>query len=88
MSKEDDPLVPVFTPALVTLLSDLEKDKGAPLTEEEVEEVRDKATVIVLRRSRAEEMTKSRGFMDIDPKNCWSEWLAHRERLAKGRSSG
>ena len=81
MSQNDsqDPLVPIFVPALVVLLKNREEEKGAPLTEDEVSEVRDRATVVVVKRSRADEMTKSRGFPDIDPLNCWEEWQVVRD---------
>lgn len=75
-----DPLVPVFVPALVTLLKNREAEKGQPLTEDEVDDVRGTATVVVVKRSRAEEMARSRGFADLDPVNLWSEWQAARSR--------
>ena len=42
----DDPLVPVFIPALVVLLANKERSKGEPLTREEVLEIRDRGVDI------------------------------------------
>lgn len=44
----EEPLIPVFIPALVVLLLDAERRKGSPLTEEEVLHIRDKGVCIVL----------------------------------------
>src|SRR5215467_1468339 len=44
-----DPLTLVFVPSLSALLAGLEKRKGAPLNEEEVFSIRDKAGVIAMR---------------------------------------
>lgn len=76
-----DALVPVFVPPLFSLLGEMEQEKGQPLTRDEVEEVRDKATVMVVPKSRAEQLEKSRG-RDIDPRNCWQEWQERRGRSA------
>lgn len=74
----EDRLIPVFMPALVTLLTNLEKQKGAPLTEDEVLEVRDKGTCMMLRQSMVVKMAETRGYSDIDPGNAWAEWQAVR----------
>jgi hypothetical protein len=74
-------LVPVFIPTLANLLFNLEKQKGSPLTESEVVAVRDKAVVIALSRAHADELTKRRGYADLDPENCWAEWLLLRHSL-------
>ena len=55
-------LVPVFIPALAVLLLNLEKQKGSPLIEREVLEIRDKAVVMMIERSRAEEFAALRGY--------------------------
>jgi hypothetical protein len=71
---EDEPLVPVPIPALGVLLLNLEKMKGAPLTEQEVLEARDKAACIMLRLSAKRAMDEKRGYQDINPENVWLEW--------------
>jgi hypothetical protein len=76
----EDPLVPVFSPTLIDLLTIMEKQKGSPLTEEEVLELRDKGTCIMVRESMVPKMAEKRGYSDIDPKNAWEEWQARRQR--------
>ena len=72
---QDEQLVIVPFPPLVTLLEQHEAAKGAPLTEEEVLGIRDGAVCMTMHRSRAEQLEESRGFPDIDPANAWEEWL-------------
>jgi len=72
-------LVPVIIPPLVATLFLLERKKGAPLTEEEVYEIRDKAPAMMLPIPQAEQLEKARGYRDINPESCWSEWLQRRE---------
>ncbi|TDR79735.1 hypothetical protein [Paludibacterium purpuratum] len=72
----DDPLIPVPIPALGVLLLNLEKQKGSPLSESEVIEIRDKAVCIMLPLTAKVEMDEKRGYRDIDPENVWVEWLA------------
>ena len=74
-------LVPVFIPTLVSILLRHERDKGSPLTEDEVIAIRGKSVVIMLRQSAAIEMAQKRGYDDIDPKQCWSEWQRVRTQL-------
>ena len=73
-------LVPVFLPQLVTMLAHAERQKGSPLTPEEVYSIRDRAGAILMDRSVAEKLFESRG-RDIDPENCWGEWQVLRHEL-------
>ena len=68
----------IFVPPLITLLLSWESEKGSPLTEDEVNSIRDDATAISLDSETALAMAESRGYRDIDPENCWAEWLAFR----------
>jgi hypothetical protein len=77
----DETLVPVFIPPLVTMLVQQERQKGAPLTEEEVIAIRGRSIVMMMRSSAAEQMAQKRGYRDIDPQNCWHEWQQVRETL-------
>lgn len=70
----EDPLVAVPIPPLVTLLVALEERKGAPLTQEEVLQTRDGAVCMTMRRSMAWRMAEQRGYRDFDPENVWDEW--------------
>ncbi|MBP2184261.1 hypothetical protein [Amycolatopsis magusensis] len=79
---EEDELVIEFSPALVAVLLAAERSKGAPLTEEEVLEIRDGATCIRLPRSLAGAMAEQRGYPDLDPEQCWEQWQTVRTELA------
>jgi hypothetical protein len=76
----DDPLVVVPVPPLLTLLRRHETAKGSPLTEAEVLDIRDNAVCLTMRRSRAGQLARSRGFPDIDPANAWEEWVRARSQ--------
>ena len=78
MSDED--VIPVFIPPLATILAQHEREKGAPLTEAEVLAIREKAMVMMMRRSAAEQMAQKRGYRDIDPQMCWQEWQQLRQQ--------
>lgn len=69
-----DPLCLVFVPALVALLTAAEDKKGAPLTEVDVCDIRDRATCIALPFSAALAMETERGYPDIVADDCWNEW--------------
>lgn len=75
----DSELVPVFLPPLATMLADAENQKGKPLTEKEVERLRDKAVCVQMDAADAEQMADRRGYIDVNPENCWSDW--HRLRV-------
>lgn len=76
-----DELVPVYVPSLYEILLAAEKKKGSPLTEDEVVNLRDTATVVMMRRAVAESTAKARKIKDLDSAHAWEEWL-------KRRSSG
>ena len=80
-STPPDNLVPVFTPPLIKLLQQKEKAKGAPLTREEVLEIRDNATMILVRADEAKKRAHSRGFADLDADKAWEQWKNMRKRL-------
>ncbi|OWF77591.1 hypothetical protein B4900_16185 [Yersinia rohdei] len=65
----------VFIPSLVALLEAKEKEAGRELLRHEVEAIRDNATTIELPTEIARDMTKSRGYQDIDAEHVWNEWL-------------
>ncbi len=67
-------LIPLPIPALVAILVNKENEKGSPLTKEEVLEIRDNATCIMLPISEKLEMEKSRGYADLDPEYVWEQW--------------
>jgi len=77
----EEALVPVFIPPLVTILAQQERQKGSPLTEDEVLAIRGKSVVMMMRQSHAEQMAQKRGYRDVDPERCWEQWQQVRETL-------
>jgi len=77
-----EPLCLVFVPALVCVLHAAESNKGSPLTEAEVTDIRDKAICIALSVRAALEMEEKRGYDDIVAQDCWNQWQKVRETLA------
>lgn len=71
---DEDPIIAVPIPPLVTLLVALEKQKGAPLAQEEVLKARDDAVCMTMRRSMAWKMAEQRGYRDFNPVDVWNEW--------------
>jgi len=80
--RQDEELVPVPVPALVAVLLRAEQDKGLPLTEGEVNEIRDKAVCIMMPISVRDRMAESRGYADLDPEYAWTQWQLAREELS------
>lgn len=72
-------IVPV--PALVATLLAAERGKGAPLTEEEVLQIRDRAPSIAMPAHAYRAVINARGYDDIDPENVWEEWQLARKSL-------
>ena len=63
-----------------------ERDKGSPLTESEVIEIRDKCTVVMLRRTDAAKMDERRGYADIAPEHCCSSGRSFALNLKKNET--
>lgn len=81
----DDPLIPVFIPALVVLLAHDEREKGSPLTRDEVIAIRDRGVCMMLKQSMAIEMGEKRGYHDINPEFAWEEWQVVRSTLPENQ---
>jgi len=77
-STGSEPLTLDFIPSLVSRLLRTEQDKGEPLEEHEVIQVRDSATVIRIPLTARNEVWEKRGYRDIDPENVWEDWQAYR----------
>ena len=73
-------MVLTFIPALIVLLEAKKNMAGRQLTQVEVEEIRDKATVINLPTEIAQAIVNGRGYEDIDPDNVWEEWLIYSQQ--------
>ncbi len=67
-------LTPVFVPPLAALLTREESEKGRPLTEAEVLAIRDEAVCIMVPNEKIPQLDEARGYVDIDPRNCWADW--------------
>lgn len=78
---DDTDLVPVFIPALSAVLIAAEDNKGEPLTNEEVVSIRDNAACIMMTQADSSKLVESRGYLDIDPENCWYDWQMLRREL-------
>lgn len=83
MSTDDQQLLPVFVPALCATLVNAEDKKGAPLTNEEVLRIRDDAPCIMMTPDVARQLDERRGYLDIDPENCWHDWQLLRRELGR-----
>lgn len=79
----DEALVPLFMPALCTLLIHAEDAKGSPLDEAEALAIRDQAAVIMVSPDALAAMAEKRGYADIDPENCWHDWQMLRRELGR-----
>jgi len=77
----DDPLVPVVMPAVVVLLLNAEKQKGAPLTQGEVESIRNTGTCVMIPLPQVAAIQERRGYDDVDPERAWEEWQVVRKTL-------
>ena len=69
----------VFTPSLAALLMAAEKRKGAPLTKQQVEAIRDRAVCISMKPRDARAMERSRGYADIEPERAFEQWQLLRQ---------
>ena len=79
---DNDKLIVYPVPSLVATLLNRERSKGSLLTEEEVLAIRDAAPSIAMPRDVAAKVDASRGYLDIDPDDCWNGWQRARIELA------
>ena len=77
----DDDLIITPVPALVAVLLAKEKEKGSPLTQDEVAEITDKAECIAMPRHARMKVDEARGYDDIDPEQAWEQWQQVRKDL-------
>ncbi|WP_442680100.1 hypothetical protein ACSBM8_02510 [Sphingomonas sp. ASY06-1R] len=81
----DEELVIMPMPSLVALLLSKEQEKGSPLTEAEVIEIRDNAVCTMTPPDVVARIAEARGYDDIDPENAWEDWIAIRPSLGQGQ---
>jgi hypothetical protein len=84
----DQQLIPVFIPALVTLLVRAELLKGSPLTEQEVLAIRDEGACIMMRVEHVLAVDERRGYGDIDPEQAWEQWQEARAEIMAASARG
>jgi len=77
----------IYIPSLMRLLSDAERQKGASLTREEVEALRDSAMCVSVPDRIAVALDPSQNFSELNPENCWEEWSRFRHRGETARLS-
>jgi hypothetical protein len=80
---ENENLILYPVPSLVSTLMNRERSKGSPLTEEEVVQIRDNCPAIAMPPDVARQMDEQRGYLDIDPENCWQEWQDARREFSE-----
>ncbi|WP_228121969.1 hypothetical protein [Variovorax paradoxus] len=85
LAKRPNPkhLVLQYVPALAALLARAEQLKAAPLTQAEVEKIRDHASVMVANNRAAKAVAEKRGYKDIHPESAWEEWKVLRTQLPR-----
>jgi hypothetical protein len=79
------PQVKVFLNPLVMLLAGAEKQKGRPLTREEVLQIRDTAVSVMMSPEQAEKFYKSLDAQvpvrRMNPARVWEEWQEIRDQM-------
>lgn len=79
---DSDDVEIVFIPSLSALLLRAEQLNKGELTREQVEKIRDEASVVALPRDTVRALEKSRGYKDIDPERAWGQWKVLRIEMA------
>ena len=74
---DEERSTPVFMPMLSVLLAIAERNKGSPLSRDEVLAIRDKAPCIMMTHSDATAFAAKRGS-DLDPARAWESWQEFR----------
>ena len=77
----EEDLIITHVPSLVATLLNKEREKGAPLTQEEVEGIRDNAPCVAMTPEQRKAVDERRQYDDIDPEFAWEEWQTARIAL-------
>jgi hypothetical protein len=78
---DDEDLIIYTVPSLIAVLINRERDKGVPLSEAEVLDIRDDCEATTMPRDVAQKVDEARGYLDIDRENCWEEWQQARKEF-------
>lgn len=68
-------------PSLVSTLLKREQEKGSPLTETEVIQIRNDCPSVAVPIDVVAKIEEERGYKDIDPQRCWEEWQEARKQF-------
>ena len=68
-------------PSLVSVLLNQEQEKGAPLTEAEVLAIRDTCECTMVPYDIVPQIVEARGYEDIRAEHAWEDWNAIRPTL-------
>ena len=71
-------LVVECIPSLVTMLTQAERGKGSPLTEEDVVSISGRAIGMTMARERRDAKWLAQGYRDIRCENAWSDWQRYK----------
>ena len=77
----EEDIIITHVPSLVATLLNKEKEKGTPLTQEDVEEIRDNAPCVAMTPEQRKAVDERRQYDDIDPEFAWEEWQIARIEL-------
>lgn len=80
-------LIPVFVPSLAATLLNADKTGTNPLTERDAIAIRDRCPCIMLAPATAAAMEERRGYADMNPDNCWQEFLQLKDQLNEPESA-
>jgi hypothetical protein len=73
----------IFIPSLVSVLLAAEQANGGALSEAEVLSFRDRAGAMAVPAESADRLENGRGYGDLDPDRCWTEWQEQRQLYLK-----
>jgi hypothetical protein len=69
-----DELIIIPVPSLIATLISGENRKGSPLTENEVNEIRNNCPSIAMTIDQYNKVSEARGYHDINPEQAWKQW--------------
>ena len=67
-------LIPTIIPPLVAVLANAESAQGRPLTPQQVDSLVNDAAAVTMEVKDAQQLERSRGYADIEPRRAWDQW--------------
>lgn len=74
----DEQIVIVPIPSLVSILLNAENEQGSALSENEVNEMAENCVCLTMPLSSALELELKRGYRDIRPEYAWQDWIEYK----------